>query len=61
MRELASRGAYGTARGVTIIPFAKPAPVRHIGIVWRKSSARAKAIEAVGREIADAVHKLFKA
>ena len=58
--ELASRGAYGTARGVTIVPFAKPVPVRHIGIVWRKTSARAKAIEAVGREITDAMHKQFK-
>ncbi len=58
--DLASRGAYGTAHGVTIVPFVKPAPVRHIGIVWRKSSARAKAIEAVGKEIADAVQKLFK-
>jgi LysR family hydrogen peroxide-inducible transcriptional activator len=58
--DLASRGAYGTARGVTIVPFAKPAPVRHVGIVWRKSSARGKAIEAVGKEIADAIQKLFK-
>jgi LysR family hydrogen peroxide-inducible transcriptional activator len=58
--DLSSRGAYGTARGVSIVPFVRPAPVRHVGIVWRKSSARAKAIEAVGREIADAVLKLFK-
>jgi LysR family transcriptional regulator, hydrogen peroxide-inducible genes activator len=45
--ELASRGAYGNLRGMTTRPFARPVPVRHIGAVWRKSSARGKAIEAV--------------
>src|SRR6201998_52118 len=34
--ELASRGAYGSAKGVTMRPFARPAPVRHVGGVWRK-------------------------
>ena len=58
--DLASRGAYGTARGVAIVPFARPAPVRHIGVVWRKSSARAAAIEAVGKVIAEIVHKQLK-
>jgi LysR family hydrogen peroxide-inducible transcriptional activator len=33
--ELAGRGAYGAARGVTIRPFAKPVPTRTIGAVWR--------------------------
>ena len=51
--ELASRGAYGNAKGVAIRPFAKPAPVRHVGAVWRKTSARRPAIEAVGKLIAD--------
>ena len=50
--ELASRGAYGGARGVTIRPFAHPAPVRTIGAVWRKSSARKAAIAALATEIA---------
>ena len=45
--ELASRGAYGAARGVVIRPFTRPAPVRHIGAIWRKTSARAPAIAAV--------------
>jgi len=45
--ELASRGAYGSARGVVLRPFTKPAPVRHIGAVWRKTTARKPAIEAV--------------
>jgi LysR family hydrogen peroxide-inducible transcriptional activator len=45
--ELASRGAYGAARGVVIRPFARPAPVRHIGAIWRKTTARQPAIAAV--------------
>jgi LysR family hydrogen peroxide-inducible transcriptional activator len=44
---LATRGAYGHARGLKILPFAKPAPMRQIGAVWRKSSARVPAIEAI--------------
>ena len=45
--ELASKGAYGGARGVAIVPFGKPSPARQIGMVWRPSSARATAINAV--------------
>ena len=45
--ELASRGAYGAAKGVAIVPFARPAPQRQIGAIWRNSSARTQAIEAV--------------
>jgi LysR family hydrogen peroxide-inducible transcriptional activator len=45
--ELAGRGAYGNARGVTIRPFARPVPTRTIGAVWRKSSARREAILAL--------------
>jgi LysR family hydrogen peroxide-inducible transcriptional activator len=51
--ELASRGAYGNARGVTIRPFIKPQPVRHIGAVWRKTSARRAAIDAICKVIAE--------
>ena len=51
--ELACRGAYGNARGVTVRPFTKPAPVRHVGAIWRKTSARRPAIEAVCKLIAD--------
>ncbi|MGO9802127.1 MAG: LysR substrate-binding domain-containing protein [Steroidobacteraceae bacterium] len=51
--ELASRGAYGGARGVEIRPFARPAPVRHVGAVWRRTSARRAAIEAVTKVIAE--------
>ena len=49
--ELAGRGAYGNARGVTIKPFVKPVPTRTIGAVWRKSSARREAILALAKHI----------
>jgi LysR family transcriptional regulator, hydrogen peroxide-inducible genes activator len=49
--ELASRGAYGNARGVTIKPFVKPVPTRTIGAVWRKSSARRTAILAMCKQV----------
>ncbi len=45
--ELASKGTYGNARGVVLRPFAKPAPVRHVGAVWRKTTARLPAIDAL--------------
>jgi LysR family transcriptional regulator, hydrogen peroxide-inducible genes activator len=45
--ELASHGGHGNARGVTVIPFVRPAPVRKIGALWRKTSTRATAIAAV--------------
>jgi LysR family transcriptional regulator, hydrogen peroxide-inducible genes activator len=46
MPELASRGAYGNARGVVIRALVRPTPHRQIGAVWRKSSARQAAIQA---------------
>ena len=49
---LASRGAYGSARGIITRPFARPVPTRRIGAVWRKSSARTAAIDAVCDQIA---------
>jgi LysR family hydrogen peroxide-inducible transcriptional activator len=51
--ELAVRGAYRSARGVALRPFARPAPVRHVGAVWRKTSARRAAIDALARLIAE--------
>lgn len=50
--ELAGRGAYGSARGVVVRPFARPAPTRRIGAVWRRTTARGPAIDAVCRVIA---------
>ena len=49
--ELAGRGAYGAARGVSIKPFVKPVPTRTIGAVWRKSSARRDVIMALAKQI----------
>ena len=51
--ELAGRGAYRSARGVLLKPFAKPAPTRQVGAVWRKSTARRAAIDAVCKVIAE--------
>ena len=48
---LASRGTYEHTRGLAVRPFARPVPSRRIGAVWRKSSARAAAIEAVAEQI----------
>jgi len=59
--QLASSGAYGHARGISIVPFARPAPVRHIGALWRKTTARGTAIEAVCEVIAEVAGKQAQA
>lgn len=59
--QLASLGAYGSARGVSIVPFVRPAPVRRIGALWRKTSARSVAINAVCDVIAEAAPKFLDA
>ena len=51
--ELAGRGAYRSARGVALRPFARPAPVRHVGAVWRRRTARQAAIDALCRLISE--------
>jgi LysR family hydrogen peroxide-inducible transcriptional activator len=51
--QLAASGAYGNARGMVTVPFASPEPVRHVGALWRRTSARGQAIEAVCDVIAD--------
>src|ERR1700691_2675702 len=45
--DLAVESPFGSQRGLTIREFAKPAPTRAIGAVWRKSSTRPLAIAAV--------------
>ncbi|MDY0068230.1 MAG: LysR substrate-binding domain-containing protein [Steroidobacteraceae bacterium] len=45
--ELAARGPFGSVQGMIVKPFARPAPSRTIGAVWRKSSTRTAAIHAV--------------
>ena len=51
--QLAASGAYANARGLVTVPFARPEPVRHVGALWRKTSARGAAIAAVCEVIAD--------
>jgi LysR family hydrogen peroxide-inducible transcriptional activator len=45
--ELAIAAPIGATRGLEIRPFDAPAPSRTIGAVWRKSTTRTPAIEAV--------------
>jgi LysR family hydrogen peroxide-inducible transcriptional activator len=45
--ELAVESPFGSQRGLTVRHFARPAPSRTVGAVWRKSSTRAPAIAAV--------------
>ncbi|MGO9514912.1 MAG: LysR substrate-binding domain-containing protein [Steroidobacteraceae bacterium] len=45
--ELAVESPFGSQRGLTVRQFAKPAPRRTVGAVWRKSTTRAAAIGAV--------------
>jgi LysR family hydrogen peroxide-inducible transcriptional activator len=53
--RLAAATAVGTARGLRIKRFAKPAPVRSIGAIWRRSTTRGLAIEAVAGVIRHAM------
>jgi LysR family hydrogen peroxide-inducible transcriptional activator len=50
--QLAGSGAYRSGRGVVLRPFVRPAPARHIGAVWRKTTPRRAAIDAVTALIA---------
>ncbi len=47
MPALAVEAPFGSQRGLTVRPFAAPAPTRTIGAVWRKTSTRVAAIDAV--------------
>src|SRR6516225_9999512 len=50
--ELAGRGAYRSGHGVALRPFVRPAPARRVGAVWRKTTPRRAAIDAVAALIA---------
>lgn len=52
--ELAVESPFGSQRGITIRRFAKPAPTRSVGAVWRKSTTRGEAITAVCDILAEA-------
>jgi LysR family transcriptional regulator, hydrogen peroxide-inducible genes activator len=45
--ELATRGPFGSGQGLTVKTFSRPVPFRTVGAVWRKSSARSEAINAI--------------
>ena len=45
--EMAVESPFGSQRGLTVREFAKPAPSRTVGAVWRKSSTRTAAVSAV--------------
>ena len=49
--QLAAETPVGVARGLRVKPFVKPTPVRTIGAVWRRSTTRGQAIEAVATSI----------
>jgi LysR family hydrogen peroxide-inducible transcriptional activator len=52
--RLAAEGPFASARGLTVRPFAPPAPSRVIGAAWRRSTSRLEAIRAVCDVIARA-------
>ena len=52
---LAAAAPVGTARGLKVKPFSKPAPSRTIGAVWRKSTTRGKAIDALIATVREAM------
>jgi LysR family transcriptional regulator, hydrogen peroxide-inducible genes activator len=54
--ELATRGPFGSGHGLTVKAFAKPVPSRTVGAVWRKSSSRGQAINAVCDVISTAMN-----
>jgi LysR family hydrogen peroxide-inducible transcriptional activator len=45
--ELATRGPFGSGHGLAVKSFNRPVPTRTVGAVWRKSSARSEAIDAI--------------
>jgi LysR family hydrogen peroxide-inducible transcriptional activator len=49
--ELAAESPGGATRGLEVRPFVKPMPSRTIGAIWRKSSTRGPAIEAIAAVI----------
>ena len=55
--HLATTGPRGATRGLKVRPFAHPAPTRSIGAVWRKSTTRGPAIDAVLESIRNTMSK----
>jgi LysR family hydrogen peroxide-inducible transcriptional activator len=59
--ETAVESPFGSQRGLCIRHFAKPAPTRTVGAVWRKTSTRAAAIAAVCDVLENGVGQRSKA
>jgi LysR family hydrogen peroxide-inducible transcriptional activator len=59
--ETAVESPFGSQRGLCIRHFAKPAPTRTVGAVWRKTSTRATAISAVCDVLENGVGQRSKA
>jgi LysR family hydrogen peroxide-inducible transcriptional activator len=55
--EFAVEAPFGSQRGLAVRRFAKPAPSRSVGAVWRKSSTRVSVIAA----LCDVVDRVMKA
>lgn len=45
--ELATRGPFGSGQAITVKAFSRPVPSRTVGAVWRKSSSRGAALNAL--------------
>jgi LysR family hydrogen peroxide-inducible transcriptional activator len=58
--QLAAESPVGGVRGLRAKPFARPAPSRTIGAVWRKSTTRAPAVAAIGGSIRAAMKEEMK-
>jgi len=59
--ESAVESPFGSQRGLCIRNFAKPAPTRTVGAVWRKTSTRSAAIAAVCDVLENVVGQRSKA
>ena len=57
MPELATHGVLQSPEELVIKAFAPPAPTRTIGAIWRKSSTRLPAIEAICKVVAETMAK----
>jgi LysR family hydrogen peroxide-inducible transcriptional activator len=55
--ELAIAAPIGTTRGLEIRPFDAPPPSRTIGAVWRRSTTRGPAIEAIANTVRAALRE----
>src|SRR5690606_26256808 len=47
LSEQATSGRFGSGQGLAVKQFARPVPTRTVGAVWRKSSSRTQAINAM--------------